>query len=146
MHGDDDDDGDEDLLCKQAVERGNFDADLPRLLRVAVDLDMTRTTRNPDWCSSDHSPRRLSLWWSRSRGERHPSESRSLEAAYWTMCPNRRLGNSRKTMKNMAPLQSGGSNELELPLGKEAQTRDRRRMKAGDDDDGDDFLDPRTHS
>ncbi|KYQ54580.1 hypothetical protein ALC60_06496 [Trachymyrmex zeteki] len=45
----------------------------------------------------------------------------------------------------MAPLQSGGSNELELPLGKEAQTRDHRRMKTGDGDDGDDFLDPRTH-
>ncbi|KYN02799.1 hypothetical protein ALC62_06377 [Cyphomyrmex costatus] len=45
----------------------------------------------------------------------------------------------------MAPLQSGGSNELELPLGKEAQTRDHRRMKAGDGGDGDDFLDPRTH-
>lgn len=49
-------------------------------------------------------------------------------------------------MKNMAPLQSGGNNELELPPGKEAQTRGRRRMKAGDDDDGGDFLDPRTHS
>jgi len=47
----------------------------------------------------------------------------------------------------MAPLQSGGSNELELPPGKEAQTRDQRQMKAGDgDDDDDDFLDPRTHS
>ncbi|KYM78920.1 hypothetical protein ALC53_10654 [Atta colombica] len=47
----------------------------------------------------------------------------------------------------MAPLQSGGSNELELPLEKEAQTRDHRRMKAGDgDDDDDDFLDPRTHN
>lgn len=51
-------------------------------------------------------------------------------------------------MKNMAPLQSGGNNELELSPGKEAQTRDCRRMKADgdDDDDGDDFLDPRTHS
>ncbi|EGI64565.1 hypothetical protein G5I_06754 [Acromyrmex echinatior] len=46
----------------------------------------------------------------------------------------------------MAPLQSGGSNELELPLGKEAQTRDHRRMKAGGGDDDDDFLDPRTHN
>ncbi|KYN32137.1 hypothetical protein ALC56_13515 [Trachymyrmex septentrionalis] len=46
----------------------------------------------------------------------------------------------------MAPLQSGGSNELELPLGKEAQTRDHRRTKAGDGDDDDDFLDPRTHN
>lgn len=59
---DDGDDGDEDPLCKQAVERGNFDADPPRLLCVAVDLDTTRTTRNPDWCSSDRSPRRLSPW------------------------------------------------------------------------------------
>lgn len=143
---DGDDDGDENLLYKQAVERGNFDADPPRLLRAAADLDTMRMTRNPDWCSLDHSQRRLSPWWSHSRGERHPSESRSLEAAYWTMCPNRRLRNSRKTMKNMAPLQSGGSNELELPLGKEAQTRDHRRMKTGDGDDGDDFLDPRTHS
>lgn len=143
---DGDDGGDEDPLDKQPVERGNFDADPPRLLRVAVDSNTMRTMRNPDWCSSDHSPKKLSPWWNHSREERHPSESRSLEAAYWTMCPNRRLGNSRKTMKNMAPLQSGGSNELELPLGKEAQTRDRRRMKAGDGDDGDDFLDPRTHS
>lgn len=49
-------------------------------------------------------------------------------------------------MKNMAPLQSGGSNVLELPPGKEALTRDCRRMKTGDGDDGDDFLDPRIHS
>lgn len=143
---DGDDDGDEDLLGKQAVERDNFDADPPRLLRVAVDSHMMRTTHNLDWYSSNHSPRRLSQWWNHSHGERHPSESRSLEVAYWTTCPNRQLGNSRKTMKNMAPLQSGGSNELELPPGKEAQTRDRRRMKSGDGDDGDDFLDPRTHS
>lgn len=144
MHDDDGDD--DDLLGKQTVERGNFDADPLRLLCVAVDSDTMRMMRNPDWCSSDHSLRRLSPWWSHSREERHPSESRSLEAAYWTMCPNRRLGNSRKTMKNMAPLQSEGNNELELPPGKEAQTRDCRRMKAGDGDDGDDFLDPRTHS
>jgi len=58
---DDDDDDDEDPLCKQVVERGNFDADPPRLLYV-VDLDRMRTTRNPDWCSSDHSPKRLLPW------------------------------------------------------------------------------------
>jgi len=58
--GDDDDDDDENLLCKQAVERGNFDADPPRLLCVVADLDTMRMTRNPDWCSSDHSPKRLS--------------------------------------------------------------------------------------
>lgn len=49
-------------------------------------------------------------------------------------------------MKNMAPLRSGGSNESELPPGKEAQTRGCRRMTTDDGDDGDDFLDPRTHS
>lgn len=52
-------------------------------------------------------------------------------------------------MKNMAPLQFGGNNESELPPGKVAPTRDRRRTRAdggGGDDDGDDFLDPRTCS
>lgn len=50
-------------------------------------------------------------------------------------------------MKNMAPLQSGGNNELELPPGKEVLTRDHRRMTTDDGDDGDDgFLDPRIRS
>lgn len=49
-------------------------------------------------------------------------------------------------MKNTAPLLFGGSNELELPPGMVVPTRDRRRMKADGDDDGDDFLDPRTRS
>lgn len=51
-------------------------------------------------------------------------------------------------MKNMAPLQSGDSNELELSPEKEAPTRDCRRMTTDDGDDGDDdgFLDPRTRS
>lgn len=51
-------------------------------------------------------------------------------------------------MKNMAPLQSEDSNELELPPAKEVPTRDRRRMTTDDGDDGDDddFLDPRTRS
>lgn len=115
---------------------------------AAVDSD-TKTTRNPGWYNSDRSPKRLLLWWNHSHGERHPSESRSLEAAYWTTHPSRQLGNSRRMMKNMAPLQSGGNNELELPLEKEVLTRDRRRMTTddGDDDDDDDgFLDPRTRS
>lgn len=38
----------------------------------------------------------------------------------------------------MAPLQSGGNNELELLLRKVALTRDCRRMKIGDGGDGDD--------
>lgn len=144
MNGDDGD-GD-DLPGKQAVERDNFDVDPLRLLHVVVDSDMTKTMHNLDWCSLDHSLKRLSPWWSHSHGERHPSESKSLEAAYWTTCPNQRLRNSRKTMKNMAPLQFEDNNELELPLGKAAPTRDHRQMKADDGDDGDDFLDPKTHS
>lgn len=49
--------------------------------------------------------------------------------------------------KNTAPLQSGGSNELELSPGRLVPTRDRQRMMVGDDDDdGDDFLDPRIRS
>lgn len=56
---DDDGDGDEDPLGKQPVERGNFDADPPRLLHAAAGSYMTRTMRNPDWCNSDHSPKRL---------------------------------------------------------------------------------------
>lgn len=45
---DDDGDDDEDHLGKQPVERGNFDEDPPRLLRVAVGSNMMRTMRNPD--------------------------------------------------------------------------------------------------
>lgn len=67
--------------------------------------------------------------------------------ACWTTRRTRRLGNSPRTTKNTAPLQSGGSNELELSPGRLAPTRDCQRMMAGDDDDDDDgFLDPRTRS
>lgn len=79
---DDDDDDDEDPLGKQPVERGNFDADPPMLLRVVVGSNTMRTMHNPDWYNSNHSPKRLSPWWNHSHEERHPSESRSLEAVY----------------------------------------------------------------
>lgn len=56
---DDGDGGDDAPLGKQLVERGSSGAP-PALLHVAVDSDMTMTTRNPDWCSSNRFPRRLS--------------------------------------------------------------------------------------
>lgn len=62
MDDGDDDDEDEDLLDKQTVERDNFDAGLPRLLCVAVDSHTMRTSRNLDWCSLNHFPRKLSPW------------------------------------------------------------------------------------
>lgn len=60
VDGDDDEDDDEDLLDKQPVERGNFDVDLPRLLRVAVGSNTMKTMRNLDWYNSVHFLKRLS--------------------------------------------------------------------------------------
>lgn len=58
----DDGDGDGDLPGKQTVEHDSSDVDPLRLPHVAVDSSTTRTTRNPDWCNSDRSLKRLSPW------------------------------------------------------------------------------------
>jgi len=144
----DDGDGDDGRLDKWVVERDSSDAGPLALPHVAaVDLDMTTTTRrNPGWCSLNHSPRRLSLWWNHSREERHPSGSKSLEAAYWTTRLSRQLGNSQRMMKNMAPLQSVGNSALKVSPGRMKLTRDYRRTKIGGDDGDDDFLDRRIRS
>lgn len=64
MADDGDDDGDGDPPCRRTAGHGSSDAGPPRLpyvvvVVVVVDSCTTRTKRNPDWCSSGHSPKRL---------------------------------------------------------------------------------------
>lgn len=58
--GGDGDDGDDVPPGMRIAEHGSSDAGPPRLPHVAAGSSTTKTTRNPDWCSSSRSPKRLS--------------------------------------------------------------------------------------